>query len=242
MLAVLMIAKPSYALTPAEELTSALQEVIQPPLKSEPLEVDLKVTEYRIIDGHLADIQLEYSAKIPDIEVGGDLFTFHDGLSQSKMRKELDKKVILTSHNDIKVKDKRLLEGKPLKPIPKGEWENQFATLKESIDAKGGVSVDYKILKTNAKEEVEAFEMVVRPIGNSTTFQFDIRLNFTLGEGTFSCNVSLEKNSLSTTLLDPSSEKQLIGFLENIRQRDLATMMMAQSMIQIFKGYAGTSL
>ncbi len=243
-----LIPMQSYALTPAEELTEALQEVIQPPLKSEPLDVNIKVTDYRVVDGHLADFQIEYEAKIPALRVGGDLFTYHEELSQSRAVKGLDKKVMLTSHNTIDLKDAKLLGRHPVKPMAKEEWEMRIAALEKARESpnhpltKEGVNIEFKILKTNEKEEIENFEVFLNPTEGNKTLQFNVRLICSFTEGSFTCNVLLENNGRSTTLLDKNSEKQIVEILENIRQRDAATMMMAQSMIQMFKGYAGMAL
>lgn len=248
LLSALVIAMPSFALTPAEELTAALQEIIQPPLKSEPLDVSIKVSDYRVVDGHLADFQIEYSAKLPALDVGGDLFTYYDGLSQSTVPKSLDKKVMLTSRNTVDLKDAKLLNRQAVKPLSKEKWEKRIAALDKMRENpnhplyKKEINVAFKVLKTNEKEEIEDFEVVISPTESNKSLQFDVRLACSFSEGSFTCNILVEKNGRSTTLLDKNSERQLVDLLENIRKRDMATMMMAQSMIQMFKGYAGVAL
>lgn len=244
----MLTAATSYALTPAEELTEALQEVIRPPLKSEALDLDIKVTDYRIVDGRLADFRVAYTAKLPVLELKGDFYTFDARLSQSKAKGSLGEKVMLTSQNTLDVKDKSFLMGQSIRPLPKEEWESHIAAfnkLKEDPNhplVKEGVSVEFNVLKTNAKDEVEAVEIFFRPTEKNRSLQFDVHLVINVQEGSFTCNIALENNGRSPTVLDAATEKQLVEFLENLRKRDMATMMMAQSMIQLFKGYAGLAL
>jgi hypothetical protein len=227
------------ALTPAEELTAALQEVIQPALESEPLDVSLTIIDYRIVDGQLADFRMEYEAKVPTAKLGGNLLTYYEGLSQSKAPSKLGKGVMLTSHNKLTVSGDDLFKDQPMKPIPKEEWQAHLETLKKNMLVKEDLDITLKALKTNDKEEVESFEAFIHPKDKNKDLLFDIRLTFTIQKGTFTCDVIVENNGRTAKILDSNIEKQVVDFLENIRTHDAATMMMAQSMIHLFKGYAG---
>lgn len=244
-LCVMLLATSGYASTPAEELTEALQEVIQPPLSSEPLELDIKVTEYRVVEGHLADFKIEYTAKMPVFEIGGNLSTSHKQFSKTN----LDNKTMLSSHSVFDLKDKSFLKGQEIKPIPKEEWEAHTANVKKLVESsdhpisKELYTIEFNAIKANDKGEIETFEVIVRPTEKNKDLLFDIRLMVEAKEGdSFSCDICLENNGRSLTIIDENSEKQVVEFLENIRKRDMATMMIAQSMIHLFKGYAGLAV
>lgn len=232
----ILIATPAFAATPAEELTEALHEVIQPALQSEPFDIAIKVNEYRVVNGHLADFRVEYSMKLPVLELDGDLAAYEG------------KKVMLSSANKLDVKDKALLQKQPIKPMTKEEWDTHVLGVEKEMKdpnhlmVKEGIAVDFKPLRTNDKKEIEEFEVVFRPTEKNKSLLFDVRLVIAVENDAFTCNLILENNGRSKTVFDQATEKQVVDFLENIRQRDMATMMMAQSMMHLLKGYAGMVL
>lgn len=242
----------------ARELSTVLKEVIEAPLSTEDVKVKFDVLDYELRENHIANMGVFFDVDCPIVNLTGEVNARHPKLGSVYGPFEgMDKDVVLIGQFEVEMRNPFLKELTGIsdefgsideigimRPFTKEMWENivlkgieEANSQKKDVFSETGVLLEPRIVRKNAEGLIESFAVVVKNPGKvKGSSPSEYEFIFTLKNTKLDIKVVQIDPTMSSCIFDDEEQAMMLTF-ENLRRRDPATMVYAQSIVQLIKSY-----